>query len=110
MKSHNREVALLAALIFLILHVKSSGPWLELTFACLVAGILVPFVFALPTKLLLWLGPKVQKAATPIILNGIYFLMVFPIGLTQKALRSSKSDFHARRTKRFTKEDLERPF
>ena len=109
MQSDNREVSLFFALILLgFYHFKG----IELLFpiACLIMliGILVPVLMTPITKILKFVGPKLQQFVSPIMLNLIYFVVVFPMGLLQKFSGDRKEDYINTNQKVFTKKDFER--
>lgn len=111
MKSDNREVSLFVSLILLIIYSVKGIDYLFPTALVLMGfGILAPAVFTPLTKILQFIGPKIQKFMSPVMLNLIYFIVVTPVGLIQKLTSSTKEDYIVTEKKTFKKEMFERPF
>jgi len=111
MQSDNREVSLLLALILLgLYHFKSMQICLYLCAIVMVIGMLAPNLMTPLTKVLKFVGPRIQKVMSPIMLNLIYFVVVFPVGVVQKFGSNRKENFYIDTEKKFTKKDFERPF
>lgn len=111
MKSDNREVSLFISLILLIIYsVKGVDTLFPIALVLMGFGILLPTVFTPLTIVLKFIGPKIQKLMSPIMLNLIYFTIVLPVGLFQKLTSSTKENYIVTEKKTFTKEMFERPF
>ena len=111
MKSDNREVSLFISLILLIVYsVKGISILFPIALILMGFGILAPVIFTPITKILKFIGPRIQKLMSPIMLNLIYFLIVFPVGLFQKLTSNTKENYIITEKKTFTKEMFERPF
>lgn len=110
-KSDNREVSLFVSLILLLVYwIKGVSFLFPIALVLMGIGILIPNLFMPITFLLKFIGPKIQKVMSPIMLNVIYFIVVFPVGLIQKITSSTKEDYIVTEKKTFTKEMFERPF
>jgi hypothetical protein len=111
MQSDNREVSLFVALILLgFYHFKGITFLFPIACFIMLIGILAPVLMTPLTKILKFIGPKLQQLVSPIMLNVIYFVVVFPMGLLQKFGSSRKEDFYINKEKVFTKNDFERPY
>lgn len=110
-KSDNREISLFVSLILLLVYwIKGVNFLFPIALIGMGVGILIPNLFTPITWILKLIGPRIQKIMSPIMLNVIYFVVVFPVGLIQKLTSSTKENYIVTEKKTFTKEMFERPF
>lgn len=111
MQSDNREVCLFLALMLLgFYHFKGIDFLFPIACLIMLIGILAPVLMTPVTTILKFVGPKLQQLVSPIMLNLIYFVVVFPVGLFQKFSSDRKEDYINNNEKVFTKNDFERPY
>ena len=110
-KSDNREISLFVSLIMLLVYwIKGVTFLFPIALFSMGFGILFPNVFTPITYVLKLVGPRIQKFMSPVMLNLIYFVVVFPVGIVQKLTSSTKENYIVTDKKTFTKEMFERPF
>jgi hypothetical protein len=100
-QSNNRESALLVILVLIYFK--------HIEFAMLISiiGILYPAPFTILSKTLKFLGPKIHAAASYILLNVLFVILVIPVGLIKNILSNKLIESN---TKIYSREDFERPF
>ncbi len=80
LKSTNKNFALLLSVVCFFLGFKLSHFFYLLAFGVFVGAFGAPKLFSIPNKMWILLGDQLQKIISPIILTGLYFLIVVPLG------------------------------
>jgi hypothetical protein len=112
-------VALLfgVALPWLFGRTRPVWPWV-------VAGVFAAWPFVLPAALRnfhrvwMWLGLKLSKVTTPIVLGVLFFLVILPVGIVRRHVRGDGLSRELDRSatsykiasKKAAKDNLERPY
>lgn len=116
-----KDTAILAGLLFLVAFLASGNrPLLWLSGLILLVALLKPVIF----KPLAWVwfgfSQLLNRLMTPLVLSGVFFLVVTPIGLLRRLTgydpmqirpeNHQRASAFSERNHKFVPQDLERPF